>query len=158
MPARSTEGRLSGLRHVAGPFYFMCLLFVLIPAVDMATNSWPLRLDDVGWRFGTAGLLSGFLLTPLLGMVLAVAGAHVMGHSRTVLVLGVLSALGAAALIGIAAVFTLDALQLHPQVSPEGQFSYRVGAIRAWAKTGVVAIALIWLAIASFRAPRLQER
>lgn len=135
----------------------MCLLFVLIPAVDMATNAWPLRLDEVGWRFGTAGLLSGFLLTPLLGVVLAVAGALVMGHARTVVVLGVLSALGGAALIGIAAIFALDALQLQPEVSPEGQFSYRVGAIRAWAKTGGVALALIWLAIAAFRAPRVHE-
>jgi hypothetical protein len=151
-PARSS--RRPGLEYLAGPFYFVCLLLILIPLVDLATNVWPLRFGDMGWRYGTVGLLSGFLVSPLMGLVLAVSAAAYMGHTRMLKTLGVLSALGVLILLGATGLFTLDALQIRAQVPPEGQSSYRVGAARAWVKNTLVAAGMLWLAIGSFRVAR----
>ena len=58
----------SELRRMAGPAYLVASMLVVIPAVDLLSNMVPLRVGDPAWRYGTLGLGSGFMLTPLLGM------------------------------------------------------------------------------------------
>jgi hypothetical protein len=75
-----SDRAVAELKAFAWPAYCVAVLLVVTPLVDLVANVWPPRLSAVEWRFGTFGLLSGFLLTPLLGMVLATAAAALLEH------------------------------------------------------------------------------
>ena len=60
----SNGGSLKGL---SGATYFIALLLVVLPVLDFATNVWPFQPGLAVWRYGSVGLFSGYMLTPLLG-------------------------------------------------------------------------------------------
>ena len=148
-PTRSS--RRPGLEHLVGPFYFVCLLLIIVPLGDLATNIWPFRFGEVGWRYGMVGLLSGFLVSPLMGLILAVIGAAYMGHRRMLRALGILAAVGALVLLALTGLFLLDVIQVQPEVPPEGSSTFRIGATRAFIKNTLVVAGLAWLSVGSFR-------
>ena len=71
MTSRSFENAES----LVAPLYFIAALLIATPLMDFATSVVPLRPGSLEWRFASVGLLSGFLLTPLLGLVIALAVA-----------------------------------------------------------------------------------
>ena len=154
---RSEAPSRAGLRSLAGALYFASALLLAVPFIDLGTNVWPIRAGDIAWRYGTVGLLSGFLLTPLLGLCIAAVVAAGLAQHRALRALGILSALGAAALLGVTVLFTLDTIQFRVQVPSEGRASYQIGALRAWGKNLVVVAALVWLAVGASRAARALE-
>jgi hypothetical protein len=102
---------------VAG-LYLFAVTLVLYPVMDLATTVWPLRFADLGWRYGFLGLLAGYLHTPLLGLVLAMAVAYWQGHAGTLRAGGLVSLLGTVLLLIVMATFLLDVLAMR-EVRPE---------------------------------------
>lgn len=100
------------------------------------------------------GLLSGFLLTPLLGLYGAAAISATAPHRRTLRLTGLVAALLAAGVLVAAIMFSLDVIQFRVQVPPEGQSAYRLGAARAWLKLVLCAAAAGWLALSIRKAAR----
>ena len=135
-------------RRVAPPALFLALLLVLLPATDFVSNVWPLQPGDFRWRFGMVGLLSGFLLTPLLGMLVAAAAAMLLQHAGLLRVTAVLCGAGAAVLVLLVGVFALDVIQLRPEVTPTALAGFDFANLRAIAKHLLAAGALVWLALA----------
>ena len=91
----------SAFRGFARATYFIAFLLVFIPLFDFVVSLGPVTLDDYSWRFETLGRLSGYLLTPLLGLLLAIVIAATRGHpgvarsiSTVTLVLALLAAAG----------------------------------------------------------------
>jgi len=144
----------SVLQFFAWPNYFVALLLIVLPFVDLVTNVWPVRLSALEWRYGTLGLLSGFTVTPLLGIVLAIASAALLDHRLLQRIIGFLNLLGAVALLVVVVLFALDWLQLRASVEPDPRRGMDIGAVKALAKHLLVAAALGWLGIAGVRATR----
>jgi hypothetical protein len=151
------DRRRSVLQHLAWPNYFVALILIVLPFVDLLTNVWPVRVSALEWRYGTLGLLSAFTLTPLLGIVLAVASAAVLDHRVVQRILGIMNLLGAVALVVVVVLFALDWLQMRPSIEPDPRRSMDVGAVKALAKHALVAVALGWLGIAGLRATRRER-
>lgn len=150
--------RSSGaFESLASPLYVLALLLVVTPLVDVLANVWPLRFGEVGWRYGTVGVSSGYLLTPLLGLGLAGLLA-ITRRQRTVLRLLVWVCLVTAVVLVIATIdFALDAMQLRhtvPVTPPLARWSFDVGAVKAIFKHLTAAVALAWLGLATRRAVR----
>jgi hypothetical protein len=148
----------SVLQYLAWPNYFVALLLIALPFVDLVTNVWPVRISALEWRYGTLGLLSGFTLTPLLGIVLAIASAAVLEHRLMQRIIASLNLIGAVLLAVIIVLFALDWLQLRASVQPDPRRGMDVGAAKALAKHALVVIALGWLGIAGIRATRAEAR
>jgi hypothetical protein len=146
----------SVLQRFAWPNYFVALLLIVLPFVDLVTNVWPVRVGALEWRYGTLGLLSGFTLTPLLGIVLATASAALLDHRVMQRVIGVLNLLGAVALAVVVVLFALDWLQMRASIQPPQRHGMDIGSLKALAKHVLVAVALGWLGIAGLRATRRQ--
>lgn len=146
--------RSSALESIARPLYFMALLLVATPLVDFFANAWPIRLGEVGYRYGVVGLLSGFVLTPLLGLGVACALALVLGHRTVLRVLAILCVVGAVLLLVAAIDFSLDVIQLRRNVPDAQRWSFQVGALKALVKHLSGAAALAWLGLATRRALR----
>jgi len=136
------------LARIAGAVYFTSFLLVLLTAVDYAASIWPWRPGAVEWRYGAAGLLGGWLLTPLLGVVLALLLATIL-RSRValwlILLTGVLTALLLLAVMGL---FSLDALQVRASIREDAGsgFMFAVGKSLFKHLTGAIAFLLIGVA------------
>jgi hypothetical protein len=137
---------------------------VALSLLDLVTNVWPLQAGLLEWRYGAWGLLSGYLLTPLLGMIMLAAAAALMGHARALAALFWVNLLVAAVLLVGSVFFVLDVVQLRGAVPVGEQSRYDTGASKALLKHVLVAAALFWLgracrtAAKQSRAPRIQGK
>ncbi len=141
-------------RRLAPALYFLAFLLVATPLADFALTVAPYRLGNVTWRFAACGLLSGFLLTPLLGAGLAIATAAVNGHRRTMRVLGISAIVLAVLLVLALGGFALDTLQLRRQVPEAQRASFHAAALKAMLKHVTALAGGLWLGIAAMRAAR----
>ena len=152
------NGHRSGdLESLANPSYLLALLLVVTPLVDLIANVWPIRLGDVGWRYGAVGVASGYVITPLLGIALA-CFIGVALRQRVVLRALVGVCLAVAVVLVIASIdFVMDAMQLRhtvPATTPLARWSFDVGAAKALFKHLSGAVALVWLGLGTRRALR----
>jgi hypothetical protein len=111
MPMRSAAPSPSSW-SVVGLYAFGLLLFFW-PFADLVTNALPIRLHNVQWRYGFAGLMAAYLNTPILGLVLATGVAYGLRHGRALRLLSVLQLLVAVSLLLVIGVFALDLLQVR---------------------------------------------
>ena len=150
----STSAAMDRLRM---PLYALAVLLVMHPVGDFVANVWPLRVGEVEWRYGVMGLLSGFLMTPMLGLAIAV-GVGAVGGDRVLLkVLGWLSVVTGVLLLVLTVFFALEIIQFRPSVPTEGLGQYDIGSWKAVIKHLITAPVIIMLgrvALASARLPR----
>jgi hypothetical protein len=107
------------LKGLAVPAYVTAAILILFPMVDTTFALLPARSGELAWRFGALGLVSQALMTPLLGGLIALVTASVLGHRRALRVVQILAWLVAALSIGAIALFLLDAVQMRSTVRPE---------------------------------------
>lgn len=125
--------------------YFFMFILVFWPVADLVTNTWPTQLGNVQWRYGFMGLLSGFLHTPILGLMIAMITALSLGHRRVLRSLSGVCLAGAVLLGLVVLFFALDVVQVRA-MRPAGQLSsFTAGALIAELKhvTAFVALSLL---------------
>jgi hypothetical protein len=105
------------MRRIALPAYLVALLVFLFPLVDTAMSVWPPQPGEVPWRFGAAGFYSRALITPILGVLIALAVALHLDHRRVLRGIAIASAVAVVVLIGVIGTFMLDALEMRAQVA-----------------------------------------
>lgn len=139
-------------QRLAGPLYFVAFLLVATPLVDYGMNIAPFRFGDVSWRYGVVGLLSGFLLTPLLGCALAAAVAALFRQPRMGFAVGALNVLGGVLLLVALLLFALDSLQIRGLTPQERLGIFDAAVLKAMLKHLSAVAALLWLGIGGLRA------
>lgn len=139
---------------LVGPIYLIAALLVLTPVMDFATSVLPLRVDNIEWRFATVGLLSGFLLTPLLGLAIAYAVASWADHAAVLRILGILSLVVTGLFVVLLVFFGLDIVQLRSAVQDQARPQFQAAAAKAVVKHVCFIIALGWLGFRGLRAAR----
>jgi hypothetical protein len=133
------------VRRLAGPAYLIAALMVFIPIMDLFSNMVPIRPGDPAWRYGVIGLGSGFLLTPMLGMVLAVLISVVVNQDKVARAIGWVNLGGAILLVPLGGLFLLDAIQVRGAVLPDALPGFDIGVVKAVVKFGTAIVAFGWL-------------
>jgi len=136
---------------LAGPFYAFALLLVATPAIDFMTSIFPTQLRSAQWRFASAGLLSGFLLTPLLGIAIAITVAAIRGHGSVQRLLSVVNLLLAILLMVLLLSFVLDVMQLNGVVPADGIRAFHSAAAKAVFKYATSIVVLIVFAVRGWK-------
>lgn len=149
-----TSRRFDGADALIGPLYFVALLLVATPLVDFLTSVLPLRPGNIEWRFATVGLLSGFVLTPLLGIILAMLVASWAGHQRFHRIVAIVNGVIAALLVVTLLMFLLDIVQLRSVVQAEQKAAFEGSAVKAVIKHLTFVVATAWLAVGGYRSSR----
>ena len=142
------------LKSLAWPTYFVAFLLVATPALDFLANVWPIRLGEVQWRYGSLALFTGFMLTPLFGVMFALGAATVLGHRTVIRVLSFINLIVAPLIFVLIVFFALDVFQIRGTVPEEGRSVFDTGSAKAAVKYAALAIALGWLGLAGIRATR----
>jgi hypothetical protein len=134
--------------------YLIALLLVLVPLLDAGIRTGRVRLGDEGWRFGTLGILFNTLVTPLLGVFLAMVVATQLEHRRVLkVVAGVVGVAAGLAVIALGG-FVLDYVQLRGSVTPEGMGAFDIAARKAMV-VGVLGVGTaVVLAVSGWRTAR----
>jgi hypothetical protein len=139
-------------RRILQGLYPVALLLILSPLIDLATAVWPIRPSEVSWRFGTFGLITGALVTPILGLVLLQGAAALLDHVKTLRVVSVLNLVAALLLVFGTALFLLDAVQLRGTVVETARRSYDLAASKAVVTALLEIVVLGWIGLAGIRA------
>jgi hypothetical protein len=143
-----TDQTSSRFDRAAAPVYFLAFLFLALPLMDYVMNVWPLQLDKVNWRYGAFGLAGGFLLTPLLGLVILLLASAFFDSRKVLRITAVLASILSVGLILLTMAFVLDSLQMRSSVPAGQKRVFDVGVAKALIKdlTGAVSAGLVALA------------
>ena len=142
------------IRRLGPVFYGAAALLVLFPTLETVLAVFPFRPGEVAWRYGALGLWSRATMTPLIGLVLALAAATLLGHRRVLAFLAWGSLTLALFQIGASAAFVLDTVQMRPQVRPEAAAAFDVSAVVALVKILAAAALLLLVFVQGRRAGR----
>lgn len=134
--------------------YVLAILLILFPLMDLAANVWPWKLAEVGWRYGSYGILSGYFMTPLMGLMLAVGVALALGHLRVARIVGIAGWVVALLFFAATIAYVLDALQVRATVPAQAQTQFGIGTMKAMAKNVISACVLVWVGWIGLRAAR----
>ena len=139
------SSRLDPEEALAGPLYVVAALLIGIPLVDFVLSVPSAELSNVQWRFAAVGLLSGYTLTPILGLAMALVIAAVLKQYAVQRWLVAACLSFGATLIALSAGFMLDVLQLRFSVPSDGRAAFQSAWIRAVVKLGLSMIALVYM-------------
>jgi hypothetical protein len=137
--------RLDPEEALAGPLYAVAALLFLLPLVDFLLGIPPAQLSSVQWRFAAVGLLSGYTLTPILGVALAFVVSAMLKQYMAQRVLVLACFLGALLLIVLSMGFLLDVMQLRATVPAEGRPAFSSAWKRAILKHLLSAVVLAYM-------------
>ncbi len=126
----------------------------MTPLLDALARTWPLRLTEVGWRFGATGIVLNTLITPLLGIFIAIAVAAFLGHRPAVRVMSILCWVLAGLLALSIGMFVLDSLQVRGEVAAQNRGQFTAPTTKAIILGVLSMIVSIWLGVSGFRSTR----
>jgi hypothetical protein len=139
-------------RPLTAVLYCVAGLMIIVPTVEVVLSVWPLRMGVTSWRFGTLGLLSQAIMTPLLGFVVLIATAFALGHRRALTATAVLTGLLALLLLVALPFFALDAIQMRVQVRREALRAFDLSAVLASIKLFASFIVMVLAAVGTVKA------
>lgn len=140
------------LRRIAPAAYLIAALLCLITLVDYLGNAWPFLPGEVSWRYGVVGMVSTYLLSPLLGCLIASATAAWLPQRRVSRVLGVLLWIVALVLLIALGGFVLDSLQVRSAAAPDARWVTTTSFLLASAKIFLAVLAFMILGVGNLRA------
>ena len=135
-------------RKISGALYLTSVLLILIPIVDFVTSIVPYLPGSSKWRFASSALFAGFLLTPLLGVAMAMIVAGLMNHRFVLRWIGILSLVVAVGLVVACALLALDIIELRSTAEPEVQGALVLTGVRAIFKNLVMSGSLVYIGLA----------
>lgn len=125
--------------------YPIAALLVLTPLINAFVGTWPLRFASVSWRFGLTGMLMDGIVTPLLGVALAMGVAAILGQRGALRAISAMAVFAGAMLSLALVVFLLDYVELRATFAGTSTGGMDAAALKA-SLMGVVAIpSLIFL-------------
>ncbi|HEX7122904.1 MAG TPA: hypothetical protein VF178_11080 [Gemmatimonadaceae bacterium] len=130
---------------LAGPVYAMAAILVTISILDFLQSVSGFQPGSIQWRFATVGLLSSYLVMPMLGSLITIVVAAVNEHRAVQRIMGIVNVVAAVALLVLLMGFALDVLQLRNSVPSENVDAFTAASLRAGAKHGLAVIGLAYL-------------
>lgn len=142
------------LRRLAPAAIGIAALLLLFPLVDYLGNAWPFRPGAVDWRYGVVGMISTYLGSPLLGLLVLSITAASLTRPRLSRVLGAVCWLAAVLLLAALGLFLLDSIQVRSSAPANARWVTTTSFLLASGKILLAAIALMLLGAGNLRAGR----
>lgn len=131
--------------------YFVALLLIVNPIVDVTIAALPFLPGEMTWRFAAIGIFAEAVMTPLLGVLFILLIATYLGHRSVVRAVGWLCAVGFVAFLGVIGLFAVEAMAMRELVTEEAQAAFGIASVAALVKHITGAIGTGLLAVGAFR-------
>lgn len=138
--------------------YGLALLLLVLPLLEPVVALLPPRPDQIRWRLEAFGAFSQVLVLPLVGGVVALGTAVLLGQRTVVRVLSVVAFLSGLVLAAAAMLFTLDLLQYRGEVGPELREFYEVAGAIYLVAIILGSLFLLWIGPVAWRAATQTRR
>ncbi len=145
---------LSSYRPFVRALYPVGPLLAFASLAEPIARVFPLKPGVVMWRFGAVGVFSDGLVGFLFGVVCTIGVAAILDHRRTARILSALLALVGLALMGVLALFVLDALQIRANVQAAFKPTFDTSVLKATLMIGLSAPVALIIGIAGWRSTR----
>lgn len=145
------------LRKISSGLYLIAALLIVVPIIDFVTSIFPYLPSSTKWRFASSSLFAGFLLTPLLGVALAMLVAGLMNHRSVLRWIGILSFLVALALLAISALLALDVVELRATAEQDVRMAVVLSGARAILKNIIMTGSLAYIGLGCLSASSTME-
>lgn len=136
------------LRKLGSLMYYAAVALMINSFAQFTIQIWPLKLTELNWRVGAAGLLLDALLGTVLPLILIYFAAFANNDRRLLqvmrwatLVVGVLT-------IGLLLLFALDAVQIRAQLPQNVKANFIKVALRAGLIGVLLTSLFIWAGLA----------
>ena len=132
------------LRQLGSVMYYAAVALMINSFAQFAIQVWPLKLSELNWRVGAAGLLMDALLGTVLPLVLFTFAAFMNNDRRLLQVLRWAAIVIGVLTIALLVSFALDSVQIRAQLPQNVKGNFIKVAVRA-ALIGVLLASLfIW--------------
>lgn len=111
--------------------YAVAALFLVAPLTDLFGLTWPVRVAEAGWRFGSIGLGFEKAFVQIIGLSLAMGLAASMGHRRLLRSFSALALTAAFVVSAAMARFLLDFTVLRSLIPSSELQRFDANAFRA---------------------------
>ena len=145
-------------RQLTAVAYLVAALMLVMPMLEVVLSVWPLRMGETSWRFGTVGLLSQALMTPLLGALVLVIVAVTLNHRKTLATASGVALLLTLALLVVIPIFALDAIQMRTQVRTDAHRAFDLSSLLAAITLSAAFVSTLLLAIGSWKMGKSLKR
>lgn len=136
--------------------FLLAVSFVIWPVINVLATAWPLQPGSSPWRFGFSGLISDIHNTVALGLVLAMAAAHLLRNRVFLRVLSVGALLGAVCLLIALVLFPLDVLQVAGSAPEGAQGTLRMGGLTSELKHLMAFFTWAFLGLGGWRSTNIR--
>jgi hypothetical protein len=145
-------------RRLRAPAYAFLAVTLLFQISDYASGQLPLRPGAAVWRFAAIGSASNIVGNVLLLLLLVYAVSLFAGDRPIMLFVGTAAILLAGFLLGGAALFALDGLQVRSTVPAASLAKFDLATAQALIKLFVEGIVASLFAVSAFRARAAAKR
>ena len=133
--------------------YLCAFVLFFIPYFQAMAGIWPLQLGSLQWRYTATSAMSGILMLPFIGLVLALAVARTCGHKAAARIVGAVAALTTLTLLLAMGLFVMDALQLKKVVPDRELARFNKANVVVGVTLVFSFVVFVILTITSFRPP-----
>lgn len=122
---------MTDLSRLSIPAYAVCTWLVVFTAVDALLTALPLSPSMAVWRYSLGSHLMQYMLSPMIGVFLALVISTVLEHQGVLRAVSFLSGLAGVGLLMFSVVFIMDSLALRgaEQQGVIPPFSLRWGVV-----------------------------
>jgi hypothetical protein len=138
--------------------YLVGVLLIVSAVSDPIIRSWPIRIGELKWRFGAAGLFADALVGIIFGLVWLMAVAAILDNRRTMRAFSFLNLVFALLLCVLIAGFGLDFLQVRSSVNPQLRGSLDLTVLRALVTLALSIVTTAALGLSGWRSTREVRR
>ena len=138
--------------------YLCAFILFFMPYFQAIAGLWPISLGSLQWRYQATGALSGILMLPFIGMVLALAIARSSGHKGVARLIGIVAALTTITLLVAMGLFAMDALQLKKVIADRQMAGFNKATFTAGVTLLISFSVFAVLTVISFRPPQGEMR
>ncbi len=117
----------SRLEGMSAALYFLAFLLIGVPLLDWGRGILPAALGNATWRFAVTQLLSNYLVTPAVGLAVAVGTARLTHDWKAMRGIRLLVWAFTAFFGALTLLFPFDALQARRVMQPPGRAIFNIG-------------------------------
>lgn len=127
------------------------LLLIAIPLLQAGAQIWPLKPNEIRWRFDAAANLTSVLIFPFLGMAVLQLLGRALESRGLSLTMTILSGLMTAGLVASVIVFALDAIQLKTIVNSQMLSAFTMTSLRVGLTATLFAVGFLMVTLVGVR-------
>ena len=135
------------LRMLGSVMYFAAVALIINYFAQLTIQVWPIKVSELNWRVGAAGLFMDALLSTVVPLVMIYVAAFMNNDRKMISAMRILSLIVGIVTIGLLFAFALDSVQIRAALPQNVKGNFMKVALRAALIGTLLAVLFIWVGL-----------